>query len=157
MGIANSADYSQIWSQPAGSPAKTNESLTSAMIQKLGSGLLGGQAGGAGLVSGLMGATPIGAIGAGVQAAGEALKQTMNPDNLSGSSTARNGGNMAGSVAFGSKVINFRGTQSADARTSAQADQATGEKGLIGGSLNYWLIGGAMFAGLLALKIVARG
>lgn len=148
---AVAADRGAAWTQPKGATSGDKgfdlSNLTSQFMSKLGSGIFGGQAGGAGAVAGMMGATPYGAA---INAFGDAAKAALNPDNLTGS--AATGAQDFGGTSFGAHIVNYGGQQNA---TSEQRQENTKSSGGSGGpGINYLFWAGAGLMALVALKIV---
>lgn len=127
---------------PKGSTSAGLSDMTSSIVSKLGSGIVGGIANtGAGVLSGLAGATPYGAV---ANLVGNAIKdapltQTAESGRISTSFNT-------------AKYINMgSGTLTA---TQTDSTRAGGDAAAIGGGPNYWLYGGMALAALIALKIM---
>lgn len=128
---------------PKGSQAAGLGDMTSSIVSKLGSGIVGGLANtGAGVLSGLAGATPYGAI---ANVVGNAIKdapltQTAESGRISTSF------NTAKYINMGAGTLNA--TQTDSTRAGGETLSASGA-----GGPNFWLYGGLALAGLIALKI----
>lgn len=130
---------------PKGSTAAGLGDMTSSIVSKLGSGIVGGLANtGAGVLSGLAGATPYGAI---ANVVGSAIKdapltQTAESGRISTSF------NTAKYINMGSGTMNA--TQNANQKAGGETFGTSAPSG----GPNYWLYGGMALAGLIAIKIM---